>query len=107
MRTGRETSPAAGAVREPAASSLLAGRVAAAVGRLARQHIRVPHPGEIGEYLVRYPDVLEALPGVCDLVAKRFGDRAQFSLELFRSHEDEDDEDSDEDDDVDDDDDDD
>ncbi len=50
----------------------------------------IPRPGEIREYLLRFPDIISILPCICFHTAMEFTTNDQISLELFRDRESED-----------------
>jgi len=52
--------------------------------------VLIPRPGEIREYLLRYPDIISILPCICFHAAMEFTTNDQISLELFRDRESED-----------------
>ncbi|MDD5309205.1 MAG: hypothetical protein PHU25_17975 [Deltaproteobacteria bacterium] len=49
--------------------------------------MRIPQPDEIRVYLALFPDPADLAADLCAAAAQRFGDRAQVSLELYRSRE--------------------
>jgi hypothetical protein len=74
-------------VLDPSPAGDLAPQVAAVLRRLRKLGLRVPHPGEVQEYLLAYPDTIPALAGIGEVAAARLGDHAQLSLELYRDFE--------------------
>jgi hypothetical protein len=49
--------------------------------------VKVPDSPEVREYLLRYPDVTDAITIVCDLASERLGVGAQLSLEVYHDPE--------------------
>ena len=58
-----------------------------AFSQLLSLEVRLPQPGEVRDYLLRYPDLTDLLLPVCEATRQRFGSHAQLSLEVYRDPE--------------------
>lgn len=57
------------------------------LSRLSSLEVRIPHPGEIRNYLFRYYDLTDLLLPVSEDARQHFGPQVQLSLEIYRDPE--------------------
>lgn len=62
-------------------------RIEKTILSLAQKNIKIPHPGEIRDYLLEYPDIMNIIEKITPVVADYFAIKSQISLEVYHDPE--------------------
>lgn len=58
-------------------------RIEAVLNRLRSERIVIPQPAAVREYLLRYPDITDLIPLVCNVAGEKLAISTQLSLEVY------------------------
>ena len=64
-------------------SADVTSEIDATLKRLSSQQIQIPHPAQVRDYLLRYSDILDVLPSICQAVLDRFDADTCLSAEVY------------------------